>query len=170
MKKTIKKLAMMMAAMVLAVSLTACGGKAKAVSDKKIQEIQDAMGIQGAESVLDNVTLEGYFSSKISSKDYKDDPEYTSIWKELSELCGEEKKYDYYGCYGLGEDQEQAQAMREEYKSYLQEQGYEYQGTNAVFGDIYVKGGYAVMVKELIGPVSWSDKTTGQYGVYVWFY
>lgn len=168
-----KKVIAVIAAMVLAVSLTACGG-AKEISEKKYQQLMSDMGIKGVESVADNVIVDAVYHSKIDSKEYQPqhvgDKEYFSIYKELSEICGEQKDYSQYGCYALGEDQEQALAIRENYKSHLLEQGYEYQRTDNTYGDIYIKGSYAVMVQDIVGPVNWSDESKGQYGLFVWFY
>lgn len=146
MQNGMKKLIMIIMVVALTISLTACGDEAKDLSDKKYQNLLNSMGIEGIESVLDNVVVQDTLYDKIPSKDYRDAEHNYSVWKTASELCGEQKDYFYYGCYGLGEDQEQAEAMREEYKGYLLEQGYEYKESNAGFGDIYVKDSYVVMV------------------------
>lgn len=164
-----KKVIAVIVVMMLAAGLTACGGAAK-ISEKAYRQLMGDMGIDRLESMADNVTLSAVYRNKIDSAAYKDGQEYPSIWKELSEVCGEQKNYDQYGCYALGTDQEQAAAVLKEYESYLQEQGYVYLRTDSGFGDIYTKEKYAVMVKGVIGPVNWDDEVSGQYGMFIWFY
>ncbi|MCM1540576.1 MAG: hypothetical protein NC121_04880 [Blautia sp.] len=170
MKNDMKKLIMAVMTMAMMISLAACGDGSMELSDKKYQEVLNIMGIDGVEEAVDNVVLESILYDSIPSEDYRDADDNDSVWKAASELCGEQKDNYYYSCCGLGTNQEQAEAMRKEYKDYLQMQGYEYRETNANFGDIYVKGNCAVILQEVRGPVHWSDKTEGQYGLVTWFY
>lgn len=93
-----------------------------------------------------------------------------SIWKELADLCGEQKNNDYFVFYVLSEEKEQSSAAREEYKNYLLDQGYEFQSTDDVYGDIYIKKNYAVLVPELSEPMRWKEYPDGQYTLCLYFY
>lgn len=163
-----KKIVVVVVVVMMMVGLVACGNSSdQTMSDKKYQEIMDDMGIKGAESVIENAEIKGGIKRmKVSEEDY----EYDSVWKKLAEFCGEQKKNVQYGFYALSEDEEQASIKREAYKNYLQEQGYEFQSTDDVYGDIYIKGSYAVMIPELGDPIKWSEDSEKQYSLHIYFY